>query len=533
MGLQAIITNVPAKTVTIRVSAALEPGQGTAYYDGMQLEKGNVVSAYNLIENSSFERYSSPTAKIPLSWTPSSNLSASDGRDQNASEIDTKVYVGNYSFKLTGEKGKNKYVVQRVLISGDASTKFTLSGWSYQEGADPNGGNYGLQLGINHTDGTIDWRFANDFSKTTFGWQHLSVVVEPAKPFQSIDVYLLYYNQSGSAWFDAMRLETAPSHTSYEYDEGKSYVTLIKDPLGNTASYSYDYFGNTTGIIDGNGNKTINTYNGANELTSVKDAKGFTTSYLYDGEGNLTEVTNPKGYKQTSQFNELNQLTKWTDSLNRSTSYEFDSHGNQTKIRNPNNTIISNIFDISNRLASVSYNNVKQFDLEYDVNDNLIKVTKTGGLSTTFSYDLNNRLVSETEGVNTTGYAYDDNSNLTGLSIAGGSKTDFIYNSLNLLSTILKNNLTIVNHIYNESGQVLSNHFNNGTYTSFEYNGANQLVSQTNYNVGGVVGERFTNSFDKNGNIVNIQIPRLDHSFQMINFRELLITKFYKMAILI
>lgn len=74
--LQTVITNVPTGTVKIRISFALDAGQGTAYYDAIQLEKGNVVNAYNLIENSSFERYSSPTEKIHLHWSPSGNLSS-------------------------------------------------------------------------------------------------------------------------------------------------------------------------------------------------------------------------------------------------------------------------------------------------------------------------------------------------------------------------------------------------------------------------------------------------------------------------
>lgn len=517
--LQTVISDIPAGTVKIRLSAALDAGQGTAYFDAIQFEKGNVVSAYNQIENSSFEKYSSPTDQIPLHWSTSGNFVSADGRYQITDSTDTRVYIGDNSFKLTGEKGKNKFLTQRILLSGDATTKMTLSGWSYQEGADPAGGYYLLQIAINYTDGTVDWRFSNDFSKTMEGWQHVSVEVEPTKAFQSIDIYLYFYNQTGTAWYDALRLEIGPSHTTYFYDERKNYVTAIEDPLGNTESYSYDIFGNRTVLIDGNGNKTTNIYNEENELISVKDAKGFTTSYLYDGEGNLTEITNAKGDKKKYEYNEFNNLTKIVDSLNRSTSFVSDKYGNQTKVLNPNNTSVSNAYDMLKRLISISYNEVKQFDLEYDLNDNVTKVTKTNGPITTFLYDLNNRLTSETEGANTTSYIYDNNSNIKELFIPGGSQTSFIYNKLDLIRSILKNNVTIANYIYNENGQVLSIYFTNGTYASFEYNGANQLVSLTNYNLNGIVMERFLYKYATNGNIISVQTTKgtINYQYDQLN----------------
>jgi YD repeat-containing protein len=426
--LQTVITNVPAGTVKIRISFALDAGQGTAYYDAIQFEKGNVVSAYNLIENSSFERYSSTIEKIPLHWSPSGNFSPADGRYQMVDSTDTRVYVGTQSVKLTGESGKNKYLAQRLLLSGTATTKLTLSGLSYQEGANPAGGNYALQLGINHSDGTVDWQFANDFNKTMQGWQHLTVEVEPTKSFQSIDVYLIYYNQTGAAWFDGIRLEIGASHTSYFYDTNHNYVTAIEDPLGNTINYTYDFFGNRTQQVEANGNTTIFSYNKENELTSVTDAKGFTTSYLYDGEGNVTEVTNAKGYKQKYEYNQFNSLAKVNDALNRSTTFEYDQFGNRTKTINADTTNVSNEYDNNNRLLSISYNNVKQFDFEYDLNDNLKKVIQTNGPITTFTYDINNRVLSETESGKTTSYTYDDNANITGLSIQDGGQTNFVYN---------------------------------------------------------------------------------------------------------
>ncbi|NMD72144.1 RHS repeat protein [Bacillus sp. DNRA2] len=502
--LQTVITNVPAGTVKIRISFALDAGQGTAYYDAIQLEKGNVVSAYNLIENSSFERYSSPTEKIPLHWSTSGNLSTADGRYQLAESNDTRVYVGTQSIRLTGESGKNKYLAQRVLISGAALTKLTLSGWSYQEGANPVGGSFALQLGINHNDGTVDWQFKNEFSKTMQGWQHLSVEVEPTKSFQSIDVYLIYYNQTGLAWFDGLRLELGASHTSYVYDARNNYVTTIKDPLGNTINYSFDFFGNRTQQVEANGSTTIYSYNEVNELISVTDAKGFTTTYQYDGEGNITEVTNAKGDKQKYDYNQLNSLTKVTDALNRITSFEYDRFGNRTKTINADMSSVSNIFDNHNRLTSISYNNLKQFDLEYDLNDNLTKITRLNVPISTLTYDLNNRLISETESGKTTNYSYDDNSNITGLSIQGGSQINFVYNKLNLIRSILRNNAIVANYIYNESRQVSSVYFVNGTYAAYEYNGANQLIELTNYKINDLM-DRYKYTYSPNGNIIRIE----------------------------
>jgi RHS repeat-associated protein len=511
---QTIVTTVPVNTVSLRISVGLDPGQGTAYFDSIQLEKGNVVSAYNLIENSSFERYSSQTNPIPNNWTTSGNFITTDGRYQKTDITDPRVYVGSNSFQLIGEKGKNKYLTQRIILSGDSNTKLTLSGWSYQEGADHNGGYYLLQVAINYTEGPPDWRFANDFSKTMQGWQHVSVEVEPTNTFQSIDVYLYFYNQTGTAWFDGIRLEIGPSHTSYFYDTRNNYVIDIEDPLNNSVSYSYDYFGNKTQLIDGSGNKTTLAYNGANELTAVIDAKGFTTSYLYDGEGNVIEVTNARLFKKKFEYNEMNKISKFIDSLDRLTSFEYDKFGNQTKVYNVDSSTVSKSFDILNRLSSIYYNNVKQFDLEYDLNDNITEVTKTNGPITTFSYDLNNRLKSESEGVNTTSYIYDDNSNIKDYSIQGGSQTSYIYNKLNLIRSILKNNLTIANYIYNENGQVLSIYFTNGTYVSFEYNGANQLISLTNYNIHGIVMERFLYTYSTNGNIMSIQTTKGTINYQ-------------------
>jgi YD repeat-containing protein len=254
----------------------MNPGSGTAYFDAIQLEKGNVVSKYNFVQNSSLER-DTDSDGMPDNWTGNS-LSTSDGLNT------TNVFVGNQSFEINGEANTKKSIKQHLDISGDSSTGFTLSGWSKQEGADQNGGYYNIQMAINNSDGTIDYTNAIDFNKSKTDWQHVAAEVKPSQPFDSIDVYYYYYDQTGTAWFDAMRLETGASHTFYSYDANNNYLTKTTDPSGDAVSYTYDSVGNKTSMTDGNGNKTSYGYNANNWLTKVTDAKLNATTYGYDGK---------------------------------------------------------------------------------------------------------------------------------------------------------------------------------------------------------------------------------------------------------
>lgn len=79
--------------------------------------------------------------------------------------------------------------------------------------------------------------------------------------------------------------------------------------------------------------------------------------------------------------------------------------------------------------------------------------------------------------------------------------------------------MTIAIYIFNENRQVLSIYFNNGTYASFEYNGANQLVSLTNYNVNGIIMEQFFYTYATNGNIMSIQTIKgiINYQYDQLN----------------
>jgi RHS repeat-associated protein len=501
--LQLVIDNenVPSGTKKIRVAVGMDASLGTAYFDGVQIEKGTVLGAYNLVENSSFER--SNNGQIPDDWETSGNLSANDQLDSS------EYYVGSQSFKITGESGKNKFIKQTIPISGDENSRFTLSGYSKQVGANPNGGHYALQVAIHYTDGSTDWSNANDFDKTKEGWQHVAAEIKPDRAFDSIDVYYYFFDQSGTAWFDAMRLEEGASHTFYTYDTNSNYVTQIKDPLGHTVSYSYDAAGNQTSVTDGKRKTTSFEYNAKNQLTKVTDPNLNETTYGYDGVGNRTSVTNAKNHTTNYTYNEFNQVSSFTNPLNQTTSFEYDKNGNLTKVTYENGDTVSYSYNALNRLVSIAHNGVTKWTFTYDANGNVTSVTDENNQTVTYSYDKNNRLTQVDKGTSSSlTLGYDDNSNITSREITDGSTTTtfgYSYNPLNQLVALSRNSANLAKLTYDERGNISAILKANGTYTAYEYNDANLLKSIKNFDKTGSVLNYFIYSYDANGNITSVE----------------------------
>jgi RHS repeat-associated protein len=521
---QAVIDSVPANTVNMKVSVGLNAGSGIATFDAIQLEKGSVLSAYNLIDNSSFERDANAD-KIPDGWTTSGNLSVNDGMDQNVNAGDDKVYSGKYSFKITGESTKSKYIAQHINFSGDAASKFTLSGWSKQSGANVSGGSYALQVAINYTDNTVDWSFANDFSKTAGEWQHVAAVVNPTKPFNSIDVYYYYYQQLGTAWFDSMRLEVGPSIYANTYEPGGNYVSNVDDPMGNDVAYTYDAVGNVTGITDGKKQTTSYAFDPRNLLTKVTDPKLGITSYGYDDAGNRTTVTDAINHVTTYGYNEFNKVSSMTNPLNQVIQLGYDKNGNPVSVTFPKGDKVTYTFNTLNRMDGIFYNGVKQWTIAYDANGNITSVTDSTGKATTYTYDSNNRLTQQAEGTsNKTDYGYDANGNPTSFTVTAGAatvSTGYGFNSMDQMVSLSRNSANQAKFVYDERGNVISVTRTNGTYTAYEYDAANRLLSLKNYNATGAVQDTYMYTYDANGNKTSVSTNNGTISYKYDSLNQL------------
>lgn len=150
-----------------------------------------------LIQNPSFE-FDTDTNGIPDNWNPI-NFITGDG-------ISTDFYKeGKSSLKITGNPLKGKYAKQRIQLSGNAGDTFTLSGWNKTIGASSTGGCIRAFVFLNNTDGTRTSK-SFVFNKDTHDWTFGSTNIAAAKNYTSIDIYVGYYIQTGTAYFDDFEL---------------------------------------------------------------------------------------------------------------------------------------------------------------------------------------------------------------------------------------------------------------------------------------------------------------------------------------
>ena len=81
-----------------------------------------------------------------------------------------------------------------------------------------------MDVVLMYTDGT-DEVFIREFDKTRANqWQMVKSTIRASKPFNRAKVYVLYYNQTGAAYFDNIKLEQRSSLSQKTNDSSGNFV---------------------------------------------------------------------------------------------------------------------------------------------------------------------------------------------------------------------------------------------------------------------------------------------------------------------
>jgi len=496
---------------------------GSAWFDNIQLESGDVIGTYNPVENSSFE-------DGLTNWTPAtgSGTATVDTNDELTDQY--MLYERNVQ---SDPAIIYKQVIPIYQTSNDVFP-ITVTGLSKSEGLAevPRDNDYALEVNVVYQDQSTQ-TLSEGFTTGTHEWECQAVTIVPSQPILSLEICLvLRGGHVGKVWFDDIRIQRGIIFTKNTYDEIGNYVIRTENPLGYATKSTYNEVGWKLSETDEEDYTTTYTYDKNGNLEEVfPPGYDVRIKYQYDRNGNLidkyiTKKTDENSiYSQHSfQYNENNEQRFETNALNKNTETKYDQNGNMVEIIKPDENRLSYQYDKANRQVGVLWNDVPRFQLTLDPNGNVTRVNDFALVTVKeYSYDLANRLTSTTASNGTINWEYDSNNNNEELTITNQSiiyRHLYRYNSVNQNTIVTDPRDNICRIDYVESGGIGGLVQGNGVSSNYQYNEIDQIQSLTTFTMDGVQLKSTQYSYDSRGNrnkIVNQNNQVTDYTFDSLN----------------
>ncbi|MBD1373936.1 DNRLRE domain-containing protein [Hazenella sp. IB182357] len=475
---------------------------GYAWFDNIQLEKSMVSTDFNPIENSSFEDDFS-------GWYRSKG---------NASIDSSQFYEGEKSIKMTRSEtsdSSNQYVYY-ADINQTSPQAITVSGLSKASGVSnlvdqgPNK-DYSVYVDAILEDGS----YATDQAKFSLGsheWQRAAVTLNPSQAIKQVRVYVLFRgNNTGTVWFDNIRIQKGRAISTLGYDDKGNYITNTTDVMGNSVASIYDEVGNKITNTDAKGNVKHYSYDNMGGLVQVtEEGMDYKLLYVHDNNGNIIErkMSNTSGnttYSRVfSQYNVANEKIESSGALGLKTLYKYNLMGQLNKVTSPDQRTVEYSYDKAGRQTEEKLNGELRYKTSYDPNGNVIEESDLKlSQVTKKKYDNINRMTEMIRSDNDKMvWKYDSNSNMTEqtVSVAGIPYTFKLnYDVLNQNNKVTDPQGKVTRFDYDEYGNLHTSVMGNGSGTSFEYNEKDQVRFMSNGKDDGSVIGSFEYTYDKNG----------------------------------
>ncbi|WP_105617929.1 DNRLRE domain-containing protein [Vallitalea okinawensis] len=526
---------------------------GTAWFDNIQFEKGEVINNHNFLVNESFELDNDPTVVTPDNWDPAT-LTGIDG--VNTDEART----GEKSILINGDP-QNRHFAQAINFDGKAGTAFHFSGWSKASGVSSSGGYYQALFKIEYTNGEVDWIGA-DFNKNDHDWEYTDRVAVAKYDFSRVIMYGKLQNQQGAkVWFDDFNVKFYGSanalmssfnlaeNSSFEYDRDSSNWPdgwPINAP-GNeskitwhpTSEYEYGFNGNYMIKISDVTNSAV-----VSNITPepIKSGKTYTASAVFKAE-------NVTGSGAILQFNILDSAdnvlatkvseepitgtTGWTrEVLSISETEAKTLHQDAVKLSVSVGTLGATSgsiyvdyvrFNEGSKEVQYSYENGQNYinsvtnqlgntiNIVNDNRGNVKTITDPKNRINSFTYDELDRVETSTnaEGL-LTRYIYDDNGGIKQIDneIISETGPNYYntaiykeYNEAGLVKSITDGSWVNSTYFeYDKNLNLTDVNYPNGKGIDYTYDSANRLTD-INYSTSGT---HFNFQHDANGNITSV-----------------------------
>lgn len=289
--------------------------------------------------------------------------------------------------------------------------------------------------------------------------------------------------------------------TQYEYGlepgcgscQEKDTITKITLPSGKTTEYTYD--------------------KSALRLSQTVGAQSpqekATTLYSYDGGKNLKTVTDPRGYVTTYNYDLLNRRTNQVDALGNVTTWTFDAVGNRLSEKRADNSLTSFGYDSMNRLTNTVDANGAKTQMTYDAAGNLKELIDAKGNIYIYSHDkLNRRESLEYPDSSVEYWTYDQAGNLQTYISREGYTCTYTYDERDRLkeSSWDDNKTSPISRTYDLAGR-LKTLANENSEIAYDYNAANELLSEINAVKGLPEKVSVSYTYDFDGNRESLLYP--------------------------
>lgn len=304
---------------------------------------------------------------------------------------------------------------------------------------------------------------------------------------------------------------TNAESAAYTYENGR-LSTIVTG--SSTYSFTYDVFGNNTGIDVGNRDLAEYTYNAQNgKLTRITYGNGFIVNYVYDELDRVKSISYNGTVAYQYEYDANGNLCKLIDKTSsRTYQYKYDDQGRLTgfyeSISGTNTISATNVYDEQSRLHMVSYskdyaltssaaNLTTSYQYDYTDNGNLEKLTMTAGNAVytyTPSYDALDRayygsaVMTTASGSLTNTVTYD---------YTVGSNSNESLQVSQYTSQFGTNNVSY-NFTYDANGNITKITLSTGAEYRYVYDDIGQLIREDN----STLNRTYVYSYDDAGNIV-------------------------------
>jgi len=485
---------------------SLDNAPGTAYVDCVQLEKGETLSDFNLVENGGFDS----ARKWSGSYT-----------------------VANGSAVLSGLPTAQKRITQTIALSTPINTTFMLSGWAKADsaslatagwdsanGIDPKSNRkFGVIAKLTYSDNSTD-EFELSFNPDNTQKQFASTAIVPKKTdssltVTSIEITAAYDYNVNTAQFDDITLTIEPAQT-YAYDE-EGNLSTATDANGNDSVMHYHENGiDLTDYTAITGESFDYTYDSKHQVITASKTVGNTTqtaNYTYDNYGNTTGVELSAGgnlkITSSASYTEYgNYISQTVNELGKVTKYNYDP---VTKllayIENANSVQTAYIYDNRDRTSKIYLDSDKdgipdtaEPQVAYLYANNRLSGIDTATTDYTLTYDIWGNVLSIKAGNYTLAtYEYAaNNGKLKKLTYGNGDYEEYVYDELERLVQTKLNGVTEYTVKYDANGRLYSLTENDSTHI-YEYDSLDRLVRAWQKDANGNITVAVENSYDDLG----------------------------------